>query len=88
MAKKKYDVAERFQEVARRARETGNVVTPPKKVDTRGKNDVQPGGDDAYATRPGRFRGPNSGKDVNLPVEDPKKKKFPGRGFGSRPVRD
>lgn len=31
-----------------------------------------------FATRPGRFRGPNSGKDVNLPLELPRRRRIPG----------
>lgn len=85
MAKKGYDVAERFKEVARRASEQDIRTGRKKAVDTRGKTDVQPD-DDAYATRPGRFKGPNSGKDVNLPVENKKKKQI--QGPGSRLLRD
>jgi hypothetical protein len=72
MAKKAYDVAERFQEVARRARETGPVHTGPTKKKTQ-KEEYDA---DAYATRPGRIKGPNSGKDVNLPVETSPSEEF------------
>ena len=67
MAKKPYDVAARFQEVAKRAREinTAPKTTPkPEKSSFTGKEyDTT-----AYPTRPGRVKGPNSGKDVNLPL--------------------
>lgn len=63
MAKKKYDVAERFQEVARRARETGSINTGPK---TQPK--PEPVDTTAFSTRPGAVKGPNSGKDINLPL--------------------
>lgn len=51
MAKKPYDVTERFQEVARRAREV-NTGPSKKKVDTRGKSNVQPD-TTTFPTRPG-----------------------------------
>jgi hypothetical protein len=84
MPNKDYDVAKRFQEVARRA---GEINTAPKKKNARPDSigtrrptlenlkaftshgqfvsDEQK----AYDTRPGRTMGPNSGKDVNLPIE-------------------
>lgn len=69
MAKKKYDVAERFQEVARRA--TAGVNTAPK-------TKPEPVDTTAFDTRPGRIKGPDSGKDVVLPLSGittrPKKK--------------
>ena len=62
-----YDVVKRMQEVAKRAKETGPIVNAaPKKK----KPEVNPEDDaEAYRTRPGAMKGPNSGKDVNLPIQ-------------------
>lgn len=79
MPDKNYDVASRFQEVAKRAREVGPINTGPKKKPkpevssfTGKKYDTRA---DDYATRPGRFKGPNSGKDVNLPLSTAPRKR-------------
>lgn len=61
MPNKDYDVAKRFTEVARRAREINTA--PKKKPEPKSEFDAN-----AYVTRPGRLS-PKPSKDVNLPIE-------------------
>lgn len=68
MAKQPYDVVKRFQEVAKRAKEVGPIHTGPKKF-KKIESKPEPIDEEAYSTRPGRVKGPNSGKDVNLPID-------------------
>jgi len=64
MAKKEYDVTKRFLEVAERARQT-----QPQSKKKKPQPEAPKWDQEAYDTRPGRIKGPNSGKDVNLPFE-------------------
>lgn len=64
-----YDVAKRFQEVAKRARETGPVINaaPKKKPTGFGAKTAQEADDaEAFRTRPGAKS--NRRGDVNLPL--------------------
>lgn len=65
--KKPFDVAGAFQEVAKRATATPVINAAPssqKKAMSNPADDAE-----AFNTRPGRVKGPNSGRDVNLPNE-------------------
>lgn len=60
-----YDVAKRFQEVAKRARETGPInAAPKKKPVARTPTDEEV----AYETRPGKPKPGQRRGDVNLPI--------------------
>lgn len=85
MAKKPYNVAERFQEVARRASGINAAPSSQKKMTEAEENDENRR---AYESRPGAVRGPNSGKDVNLPLEgEMLKKKKAGLNVGPSMVK-